>query len=169
MIFTMTSSHYLPTKRVTARRQRRQVSQAMLRAVGKPLVLIRQARRQAKRSGPPASVLRSLEFLLRELTLAARALAKRLKVFGVPAPRRSLWSNATGRLRHIWAHATAWSRRILVACQGCAGRLCKLFQVAQVMRDRPSSRIAYSLLRTMEKELWLIRSNINLARPVSGI
>ena len=159
-IFSAMESIFLyPADRARARRRRMQLLQAMLRALAKPLLLVRQARRRVKDLGRDENIHRSLEALLHELSLAAHAVTRQLNACGVREARRAAWKKATTRLRRYWANATEWSRQLIIACRGCAARLCGLFRAAQALEDRTSTRLAYSLLRTLEKELWFLQSN----------
>lgn len=139
--------------------------QAMLRALGRPLVLARQTH---TRTGAPLSeqARKSAAHLKCELASAAEWLARRLTAFGVREARRSIWRKASGGLHAARTDAAIWSRRLIFACRQCAARLCTLFQTARTIEDRATSRLACGILRTLEKELWLLQSNARSA-PVA--
>lgn len=134
----------------------------MLIALARPLLLARQAWRRTK-AAMSEKIHHSIRFLLHDLAGAARALGRRLNAFGVRRACRSLWKKVAARLQSGPDGRKAWPHLLIVACRKCAARLCPLFQAAQAMADRASSRLAYGVLRTLEKELWSLQLN---TRPV---
>ena len=139
----------------------------MLRALATPLALVRHAAQRAKHPFP-APALKSVALLKRELANATDRLMRRLNAGGAREARRSLWRSAALRLRLAGVDAKAWSRYLVFACRRCAGRLCRLFQIAREIEDRATSRLAYGVLRTLEKELWLLQSNAPRTQPVAN-
>lgn len=131
----------------------------MLQALAKPLIITRQVRRPLKRTRAENQLVRSVEFLARELSGAAEVLSRRLHSLGVHEVRRAYWRRAEAHLRGAGEDVTKWSRRLIEVCRGCAARLCGLFRAAQAAADRHSSRLAYGLLRTLEKELCILQTN----------
>jgi DNA-binding ferritin-like protein len=103
---------------------------------------------------------RSLASLLHELAGAAHTVTRRLSASGLRDARRVAWKRASAHLRGRGASATRWERDLIDACEGCAVRLCALFRAATELADRASTRLAYGLLRTLERELWFLHSNI---------
>lgn len=152
----MESMVLLPAHRAQMRRRRRQLLQAILRALARPLVLVRRARRQAKNFPGVENIRRSFECLRQELSLAAQAVRRRLNAGGGRDSRPLASKKMAGRWRQGWGNATGWSRLVMAACQGCATRLCRLLRAAEALADRTTTRLAYGLLRTLEKELWLL-------------
>ena len=141
------------------RRRRIRILIDMLRALSKPLVVTRQIRRLIGMAGPDLNLLGFVELLMRELAVAAKKLAKRLHALGVHRVRRPHSTKAASRLKRPCTTVTEWLRCLVRECRRCAARLCESFRAAQAVRDRASLNLAYGLLRTLEKEVFVLQSN----------
>lgn len=129
----------------------------MLRTLARPLMLARYLPRGIKHAIEQANVGHCIGALVAELAGAERVLTTRLRACGVLAVREHLQRKPAQRPHVSRAHAPTWLRSFVSACQGCGQRLCGVFQRARFLADRETARLAYNLLRTLEKELSILR------------
>lgn len=100
-----------------------------------------------------------VDLLLTEVRAAHRVLASRATALGARVQRRSAVARVIGA-RGDSAEAVHLLANLVTAlaedCRSCGTRLCKLVQAAQAACDVRCAQVAYSLLRTLEKQLWLL-------------
>jgi DNA-binding ferritin-like protein len=100
-----------------------------------------------------------VDSFLTELRVANRLLAARAASLGARLQRRSAVARFDAA-RSDSSAAVNLPADLVTAlaedCRTCGTRLCELVQAARVACDVRCAQVAYSLLRTLEKQLWLL-------------
>ncbi len=113
--------------------------------------------------------------LLHELQTDARQLAAPASALGARIDLRRTRASTLARTRQKHEARVGLPMRLagalLAECRACGARLCTLLQTAQAAHDDASMRTAYGLIRSLEKQLWILRPHVESAHPfppVSG-
>lgn len=107
---------------------------------------------------------RCMDALLQELQTASRQLAARASALGVrlsPRPARAgRLARAKRQLKELLSAPATLVHTLLAECQACGARLCALMHTARAAHDANCQRVAYQLIRILEKQLWLLRPHV---------
>lgn len=100
-----------------------------------------------------------IDSLMEDLQAAVRSLSQRAAAIGTAVPANDITSSQGGlsSFADCSAAPADLAAAFVTDCQACGTRLCELMQTAQAAQDTNSANVAYSLLRTLEKQLWLLR------------
>lgn len=103
------------------------------------------------------SLLQELQSSTRQLVACASGLGVRLSTRPARTGRLARAKRKLNELLHVPAQLV---NALLANCQACGARLCALMNSAKAAHDANSQRIAYHLLRTLEKQLWILRPHV---------
>ena len=113
-----------------------------------------------------AHVCGALDFMLGRLELTRQILSERAVAFGAPAiggPFSTRNKSGTKASSHSKS-AGALTAKVINDCKACTRKLHALLQTANAIDDSASTHIAYVILRTLDKLLWLLRSYLAAPR-----
>lgn len=169
----MESTTIASQRSVRPRSYRRQLARLIEITFSRLSALTVQAQRLHERVAHSAgytSLRQCVDALLHELQQAARVFTRRASALGAHLPPTAAATkadaaarkSATDELLRLPADLAA---RLIEDCQACGKNLCELLRTAHAAHDATSEQVAYSLLRTLEKQLWLLRPHSETAHP----
>lgn len=107
---------------------------------------------------------RCIAALLDELHAASRQLAARASALRVRVSSRAARSHrvagAKRKFKELLRAPADLVNALLANCQACGARLCALMHSAQEAHDASCQQVAYTLMRTLEKQLWLLKPHV---------
>ena len=150
----MTKTEALPPSPVRSGRSRRTKPQGFrstFRSLAKLMIRANALRDGAAKSGDRLNLCQRIDPVLLELETVRPALEGTLASFGpLPAPKGGPTSpRKTSRIEAI-------RERLIADCEACGRSFCELLRRARKAGDTLKARLAYSILRLLEKLLWVL-------------
>ncbi len=143
---------------------RRELTRLLQHSLSRVLALEAQARHLRVRVADAplyANLRQCIDTLLHDLRIAARELTARAAALGAKLDSRpSRLARARRKMDELLRLPAQLVDALLAECQACGTRLCALMRTAHQAHDAVCERAAYFLLRTLEKQLWLLRPHV---------
>ncbi len=148
--------------RLSHRRRLAQLLTTSRQSVQLLLVQARCLRRRISGEAAHSTFCHCVDALVSQLKASVRAVSARLHSLSIPPVVRSAAAHlhvrvaATIDLTSLPADLAA---SLIAEFQACGSKICSLFQIAREVHDEASASTAYVLMRTLEKQTWLLRSH----------
>jgi hypothetical protein len=120
-------------------------------------------RDSAAKSGDRLSFCQRIDPVLLELETVRPALKGTLAPFG-PVTTGAAWPTSARRPSRI----AAARERLIADCEACGRSFCEMLRRAKKAGDDVKARLAFSVLRLLEKLLWVLLPQLEGAPPAAG-
>jgi hypothetical protein len=129
------------------------------RSLAKLMIRANDLRDDAAKSGDRLRLCQQIDPVLHELETVRPALEGTLSAFGTVPASRGKPSSPRGSSR-----IAATLERLIAECEACGRRFCELLRRARKAGDALKARVAYSILRLLEKLLWVLLPQMEAVR-----
>ena len=158
----MTRTDALPTSHLRASRPRRMKPPGVhstFRSLSKLMVRANAMREDVAKSGDRLHLCQRIDPVLLELETVSPAHEGKLASHAPVTVAKGRHSSPRGRSRTV----AAWER-LIAHCEACGRRFCELLRRARRAGDDLKARLAFSVLRLLEKLLWVILPQLEAVR-----